>query len=135
MTDKDLVAEAAKECAKEIAGRYPDEMDFGITEIYRCGKLCFTKGVAWAEERSKARVEEITAIANKNADSCQGLSQEIDRLRDQRDALQRRMDVAKEALERIVRFNPSYEYTFENARSISSEALAALSADDGGVSK
>lgn len=30
----------------------------------------------------------------------------------------------REALERIVRFNPSYDYTFENARSIARAALA-----------
>lgn len=35
----------------------------------------------------------------------------------------------EEALKRIKGFNPSYEYTFENARSIASEALA----DGGGV--
>lgn len=29
----------------------------------------------------------------------------------------------REALERIARFNPSYEYTFENARRIAREAL------------
>lgn len=46
--------------------------------------------------------------------------------------LERKLAIAVGALERLKRFNPSYTYTFETARTISIEALAKIQAIENG---
>lgn len=51
--------------------------------------------------------------------------EEMGKLLDDIDTLESRIRTLEEALKRIVRFNPSYDYTFEHARVIAREALEA----------
>lgn len=62
---------------------------------------------------------------------------EVDRLQRQLEALRVENEKAREVIRRIADFNPSYTYTFENARSMASEFLTtnqdAKKIDEGGT--